>query len=65
MALPKMLYIHEDKDTDGTVYYIAHDDAAAQMEGVVGVYRLDETYHVRHKLQLRRKGTKHWFDSQK
>ena len=64
MALPKVLYIHIDKDGDEE-FYIANEDADAQMEGVVGVYRLEEKLHVRHKLQLRKEGTKTWFDSSK
>ena len=61
--LPKLVYVHEEKDTDGTVYLVASLSPGDQDEGLVGVYDLRESLHVRHILEFRRSGTKQWFPS--
>ena len=63
MSLPRVLYIFEDKDRDGTTYLVASRKPGDQDEGLVGVYDLRETLHVRHPLEFRRLGTKQWFKS--
>jgi hypothetical protein len=60
MALPKVLYVYEMKDGD-IPYYAASRVPGEQGEGIVGVYRLEDTLYVRHALELKRKGTKTWF----
>lgn len=63
MALPKMIYVFEDKNRDGSTYLVASKEPGDQDEGLVGVYDLRETLHVRHPLEFRRPGTKQWFKS--
>ena len=55
MALPKLLYVYEETDTDGVSYYVSSRDAHEQQNGFVGLYELRETVEVRHKEQYRRK----------
>ncbi len=63
MALPKLLYVYEQKDSNtDEPYFIASTDSHDQMEGLVGVYDLREVLHVRHKPQFRRPKTRNWFD---
>ena len=62
MSLPKFIYVYEEKDTTGETYLIASTDSHEQMEGLIGIYDLRETLHVRHKPQFRRPKTKNWFD---
>ena len=61
--VPKVVYIYEEKDTNGEPYLVASTSVGDQNEGLVGVYDLRECLHVRHRLELRRKGTKGWFKS--
>lgn len=62
MALPKLLYVFEEKETNGEKYFVASTDSHEQMDGLVGIYDLRETLHVRHKKQFRRPKSKQWFD---
>lgn len=62
MSLPKLIYVYEEKDTDGNTYLVASQDSHEQTEGIVGIYDLREKLHVRHKPQFRRPNTKQWFD---
>jgi hypothetical protein len=62
MSLPKLLYVFEEKETNGAPYFVASTDSHEQTEGLVGVYDLRETLQVRHKPQFRRPKTKQWFD---
>lgn len=62
MALPKIVYIYEEEDSDGTKYLVASTNSHEQIEGVIGVYKLQETLYVRCKPQFRRAKTKTWFD---
>ena len=61
MALPKLLYVYEETN-HGDSYFVASTDSHEQTEGLVGIYDLRETLHVRHKPQFRRPKTKAWFD---
>ena len=62
MALPKVLYVYEEKSTTEELYFVASTDSHEQMEGFVGIYDLREKLEVRHKPQFRRPKTKNWFD---
>ena len=62
MSLPKVVYVFEQSDNDGEKYLVASTDTHEQNEGIIGVYDLRETLHVRHKPQFRRQKTKSWFD---
>ena len=62
MSLPKFVYIYEDGDKDER-YLVASTNPGDQDEGLIGVYDLRETLHVRHPLEFRRPGTKQWFKS--
>ncbi len=63
MALPKLLYVYEQKDSNtDEPYFIASTDSHEQTANVVGVYDLREVLHVRNKPQFRRAKTKKWFD---
>ena len=62
MVLPRVVYVYENKESDGTSYLIASIDPDDQDEGLVGVYDLREILHVRHKTQFRRAKNKLWFD---
>jgi hypothetical protein len=64
MKLPKILYAYEDKDGDVS-YYVASVDPGDQDQGIIGVYTLTDTLHVRHSLEMRRQGTKTWFKNNK
>lgn len=61
MALPKIVYIYEDAANDGSKFLVASQMPDEQNEGIVGVYELRETLHVRHQPQFRRPKTKTWF----
>ena len=63
MALPTVIYIYEDEERDGSKYFVASKDPGEQTEGLIGVYRLEESLHVRHPLEFRRPGTNQWFKS--
>lgn len=63
MALPKLIYVYEEKDDSGTSYFVATTDPDDLTEGLIGVYDLREVLSVRHKLQFRRAKTKSWIDS--
>ena len=63
MAFPKVLYVYEEKESNGGAsYFVASTDSHEQTDGLVGVYVLSETLHVRNKPQFRRPKTKQWFD---
>jgi len=62
MALPNVLYVYKKSDDDGIKYFVASTDSHEQTEGIVGVYRLQESLHIRHKPQFRRPKNKTWFD---
>ena len=65
MSLPRVVYIYEDKDTDDTCYLVASRQSGELDKGLIGVYDLRETLHVRHPLEYRRHGTKQWFKAAK
>jgi len=62
MALPKLLYVYDETDTDGVSYYVASTDSHEQTEGLVGLYELRESVEVRHKEQFRKGKKGKWED---
>ena len=62
MALPKVVYVYEDKGTDDVPYLVASMDSHELDEGIIGIYDLREKIHVRHQPQFRRPKTKTWFN---
>ena len=62
MALPKLLYVFEEKGSDDVPYFVASTNSHEQTEGLVGIYDLREKLSVRHKPQFRRQNSKQWFD---
>ena len=62
MALPKLLYVFEETDTDDVSYYVASTNSHDQMEGLVGIYELRESVEVRHKEQFRKGKKAKWDD---
>ena len=60
MKLPNVLYVYVDGVGDEQ-YFVATRDVGEKEEGLIGVYALRETLHVRHPTELRRPGTKTWF----
>jgi hypothetical protein len=60
--LPKIAYVYEEADRDGTKFLVASKEAEGLEGSLLGVYELRETLHVRHKTQFRRPKTKAWFD---
>ena len=63
MSLPRVVYVYRDQDTNGSSYLVASTSPDDQDEGVVGVYDLRETLHVRHRAEFKRHRTKTWFKS--
>ena len=63
MSLPKVIYVYEDQERNGVKFLVASTDAKEQDNGIVGVYDLRETLHIRHQAQFRRSKTKTWFPS--
>lgn len=60
MGLPKVVYVYEEEDVDGSRYLVASSDKEAQA-GIIGVYSLQEKLEVRYKTEFRRPKTKRWF----
>jgi hypothetical protein len=65
MALPKVIYVYEEKESDGSEYLCAMYSPDGLPEGKLGVYKLEEKLEIRHQPQLRRPGTKTWFNAGK
>ena len=61
MALPKVVYVYEENERDGSSYLCATHDPDG-LSGVVGVYEIREKMQARQKTQFKREGTKTWFD---
>lgn len=62
MALPRVIYVSFGKELGGEKYLIASTQPDDLDEGIIGVYELYESLHMRHKTQFRRPKSKQWFD---
>ena len=63
MALPKVLYVYEDYETDGSSYYCAVVKPSGCQEGLIGSYVLQDTYQMKLQAQVKRPKTKSWIDA--
>lgn len=61
MKLPDVLYVYVDGDK-GQECFVATADISERGDGLVGIYNLSEKVWHRYKSQLRRDGSRKWFD---
>ena len=59
MALPKFVYIYEEQSGDDKDL-VASTQPDELSEGLIGVYDLRETLHVRSQTQFRKPRSKEW-----
>ena len=62
MALPKILYVKEENPRDKEDRFLnSSEDASALDEGMLGIYTLTGTVHMRRQVQFRRPKAKEWY----